>query len=371
MSQVCLCTCNCSALPWIDDVDTNFLYDAAQMRLLTSRVLRRTGFALGASLLMWVPAWGQPEHAKVSVQTCAGLYCELSGTGDPIIALHGLGASLYSWRELVGKIPNHQLILIDFRGAGKSPKPRDKHYSTPEQAELIYRYIRERNLRNLTLMGNSYGGAVALLVALRLYETTEDRKRLSRLILIGSGAYKEGLPSHLKILRTPVIGRSALSLAPRKGIKKVLRDSYYDKCGITDKQIDAYVEPIRSSEGRHALVQMAKQAVPKHIKQITEKYPLIQVPTLILWGDDDRIIRPKTACRLLKDITTSKLVVIKYAGHVPQEEQPAATICQINLFLGSSILCPPQVPRPPDPSGRCKPRVPPKNPFKECPVKNQ
>lgn len=341
------------------------------MRLLTSNVLRRTAFALGASLLMCVPAWGQPEPDKVSVQTCAGLYCELSGSGDPIIALHGLGASLYSWRELVGKIPNHQLILIDFRGAGKSPKPRDKHYSTAEQAELIYQFIREKNLKNLTLMGNSYGGAVALLVALRLGETTEDRARLSRLILIGSGGYKKGLPSHLKILRTPVIGPSALFLAARKAITKVLRDSYYDKCGITDEQIDAYVEPLRSSDGRYALVQTAKQTVPKNIDQISNRYPSIKVPTLILWGEDDRILRPATACCLHKAIKTSKLVVIKYAGHVPQEEQPAATVCQINLFLGSNIPCPPQVPQDPDPSGRCKPRVPPKNPFKECPVKNK
>ena len=351
-------------------MNTNFHYHSAQMRLLTSPVVRCAGFVVAASLLMLVPARGQPETERVSVESCAGLYCELSGSGDPIIALHGLGASLYSWRELVGKIPNHQLIRIDFRGAGKSPKPRDKHYSIHQQAALIHQYIREKNLKNVTLMGNSYGGAVALLVALRLGEATEDPARFARLIVIGGGAYKEGLPSHLKILRTPIIGPST-SLAPRKGIKKVLKDSYYDKCGITDEQVDAYVAPIRSSDARHALVQMAKQAVPKDIKQITEKYRTIKVPTLILWGEDDRIIRPKTACRLHKDIKQSKLVVIKYAGHVPQEEQPAATICQINLFLGSNILCPPQVPRPPDPSGRCKPRVPPKKPFKDCPLKNQ
>jgi pimeloyl-ACP methyl ester carboxylesterase len=340
------------------------------MRLLTSIVLRRTGFVIATILLTSVSVWAEPGPQKVSVEKCAGLHCELSGSGDPIIALHGLGASLYSWRELVGKIPNHQLILIDFRGAGKSPKPRDKHYSSQEQAELIYQYIREKNLKNLTLMGNSYGGAVALLVALRLVETKEA-DRLSRLILIGSGAYKEDQPGHLKLLRMPVIGRALLFLAPRIGIKKVLKDSYYDKCGITDEQVDAYVEPIRSSAGRYGVAQMAKQAVPKNIKEITDRYPTINVPTLILWGEDDRILDSRTACRLDNDLKQSDLVIIKYAGHVPQEEQPAATICQINLFLGSNISCPPQVPRPPDPSRRCKPRVPPKNPFKGCPVKKQ
>lgn len=343
------------------------------MRGLSQSFLHRTSLAVGVSLAMWGSALGQSEPKKVLVQGCAGLHCEMFGSGDPIIALHGLGASLYSWRELIGKIPNHQLMLIDLRGAGKSPKPRDKHYSTAEQAELIYQFIREKNLKNLTLMGNSYGGAVALLVALRLGETAEDRARLSRLILIGSGGYKEGLPIHLKILRTPVIGWLALHvfLTPRKAARKVLRDSYYDKCGITDEQVDAYARPIGGPGGRYALLQTAKQAVPKNIDQITSQYPTITVPTLILWGEDDRVIRPPTACRLNNAIKTSKLVVIKYAGHVPQEEQPAATICQINLFLGSNIPCPTQEPRAPDPSKRCKPRVPPKNPFKECPYEKQ
>lgn len=337
------------------------------MTRLIQTLTVRISLILAISALMCVPGVGQSEPECKS-QT--GLHCDWSGSGDPIIALHGLGASLYSWRELKGKIPNHRLILIDVRGAGKSPKPHDKHYSTPEQAELIYQFIREKDLKNLTLMGNSYGGAVALLVALKLGETTEDRERFSRLILIGSGGYKQGLPTHLKILRTPIIGWLALHvfMTPRAAARKVLRDSYYDKCKITDEQIDAYAGPIGEPGGRYALLQTAKQTVPENIDEITSRYPTITVPTLILWGEDDRIIGPPTACRLHDAIKPSKLVIIKYAGHVPQEEQPDATICQINLFLGSNTPCPTQLPPTPDPTKRCKPRKPPKHPFKECPT---
>ncbi|MDQ6652206.1 MAG: alpha/beta hydrolase, partial [Acidobacteriota bacterium] len=69
--------------------------------------------------------------------TKSGLNCEIYGSGDPILAVHGLGASLYSWRKLKGQLPDHQLILIDLRGSGKSPKPHDKHYSIHDQANLI------------------------------------------------------------------------------------------------------------------------------------------------------------------------------------------------------------------------------------------
>ena len=90
------------------------------------------------------------------------------GSGDPILAIHGLGASVYTWRNLKGRLPDHKLILIDLKGHGESPKPHDTNYSIPDQAELVLKFIREQDLRNLTLMGNSYGGAVSLMVAIRL-----------------------------------------------------------------------------------------------------------------------------------------------------------------------------------------------------------
>src|SRR6266508_3854539 len=120
-------------------------------------------FWLITSLLMTVPALAQSvagAPARAS-DPCAGsyLHCVSYGSGDPIIALHGLGATLYSWRNLVDKFPNHQLILLDLKGAGDSPKPHDRHYSIEDQANLILQFIRQNDLKNLTLMGNSYGGA--------------------------------------------------------------------------------------------------------------------------------------------------------------------------------------------------------------------
>src|SRR6185436_3457930 len=108
--------------------------------------------------------------------TLTRLHCEIYGTGDPMLFLHGLGGSSYSWREMVEPLkPYYQVILIDFRGEGQSPKPNDKHYSIEEQAELIYQFIDEKKLRRLTLVGNSYGGAVSLLLAIRLCAEKDSR----------------------------------------------------------------------------------------------------------------------------------------------------------------------------------------------------
>jgi len=67
----------------------------------------------------------------------SGLHYVICGSGDPIIALHGLGGSLYTWRNLKSSFPNHQLILIDLKGAGDSDKPHDQRYSVKDQSDLI------------------------------------------------------------------------------------------------------------------------------------------------------------------------------------------------------------------------------------------
>jgi len=132
-----------------------------------------------------------------------------------MLFLHGLGGNTYSWRYMVAPFSGgHQVILIDFRGEGKSPKPDDDHYSIIEQGDLIHQFILEHDLKKLTLVGNSYGGAVSLLVAMKL--CAENPSRLSKLVLIDAGGYPDHLPLFLKLLRTPIIGWLFRSLVASK-----------------------------------------------------------------------------------------------------------------------------------------------------------
>lgn len=67
------------------------------------------------------------------------LHHEIYGTGNPVLCLHGFGASLFSWRNFVAPLsPIYQLILIDLKGCGDSPKPPDSHYSTKDHADLTW-----------------------------------------------------------------------------------------------------------------------------------------------------------------------------------------------------------------------------------------
>ncbi len=264
------------------------------------------------------------------------------GTGQPLLAIHGLGASMYSWREFVkvkDTFPGYQIILIDLKGSGNSAKPRNKNYSIKTQRDLVYQFILEQNLTNLTLVGNSYGGAVSLILTMKLMK--QNPGLLTKLILIDSGGSNKLLPWYLKLMRIPVLGWLALEiLTPAEAADTVLKNAYYDSCLITKEQIAAYAAPLAATNGKYALLQIAKGAVPKDIKKIMRQYSTITVPTFILWGADDKVIPLAIGEMLHRKIKGSSLDLVKECGHVPQEEKPAATICWMRNVLGlPSIPC--------------------------------
>ena len=227
---------------------------------------------------------------------------------------------------------DYKLVLLDFKGFGASPKPKDKQYSILEHAEHAYQLIVEQDLQNFTLIGNSFGGAVSLLLAIRL--CAESPRRLKKLILIDSGGYNLHLPIHLKLMRTPIIGWLALHLLPpRVSAHFVLKNSYYDAKKITQEQIEAYARPIADKGGRHALLKTAQQIIPENIDEVIAKYPTINVPTLIIWGKQDEVIPLVIGEMLDAAIPTSSMTTIDRSAHIPQEETPEAVVPLVLDFL--------------------------------------
>jgi pimeloyl-ACP methyl ester carboxylesterase len=269
------------------------------------------------------------------VSASTTLYREVYGDGDPILCLHGLGASMFTWRHFITPFSQkNKLILVDFKGSGKSPKPFDRRYSIDDKAEDIYNLIIAENLTNLTLVGNSLGGGVALLVAIRLAQ--EDANRLSKLILIDSAGDKKHVPSHLKLIRS-ILGALILYLIPSKlASSMTLRVCYYDRKKITSEQIEAYSAPFENPGARYALLQTAKQCIPSNFDDIVAKLPTLKVPTLILWGREDQVIPLIVGQFLHQLIPNSTLEVIEKCGHVPHEERPDETVALISRFLATN-----------------------------------
>lgn len=266
------------------------------------------------------------------MSTGINLHFETHGSGSPILMLHGFGASLYTWRYLVPAFTtSNKLILVDLKGFGKSPKPKDKFYRIQDQADLIYQFIVQQDLRGFTLIGHSMGGGVALLVSLMLAKEKSDR--LSRLVLIDSAGYRQKLPAFIAILRIPIIGPLS-SLLPNTIKARIgLKTSYFDDTKITRDQVAAYAEPLSSDGGSYALFRTAEMLIPADIDQISSQYNQITVPTLIVWGRNDEVVPLEIGNRLHEAIANSELTIIDRCGHIPHEEKPAETIEVVRSFL--------------------------------------
>lgn len=270
------------------------------------------------------------------------LHYETYGQGDPVILLHGLGANIYSWRHLIKPLEDrHRVIVFDLKGFGLSPKPPDGHYSMFDQAELIYRFIIAKDLTRLTLVGHSFGGAVAMLVAAKLLE--QHPGRIERLVVIDTVSYPQKLPPMLRLLRTPVLGGLGMYLIPdRVKVRNLLRTIYYDPSKITPEQITAYAAPLSLPGAKYAMRQSARQLIPENLGEVIAQYPKITVPTLIIWGAEDHIIPLALGERLHQAIPDSKLVIIPRCGHDPPEECPVPLLEVLQPFLEGKN--PPQQP---------------------------
>lgn len=261
------------------------------------------------------------------------LYYESYGSGDPILLIHGFGGNTYSWHELIPILSQKNKVLaVDLKGFGRSPKPKDSSYSVYDQARLIIRFIQKHDLNNLTLVGHSLGGAISMVVALNLI--IDEPGLLSRLILIDCVAYKQSLPGFIRTLRIPLLGPIILSLiSSKKMCRSVLKLAYYEDSKISDITVSSYAKPIDSKGGKYALIQTAKNIIPKDFENLYSCYRDIEIPTLILWGKEDEIIPLWVGKRLNSEISGSKLIILEKCGHIPHEEKPKETIEVITKFL--------------------------------------
>jgi pimeloyl-ACP methyl ester carboxylesterase len=257
------------------------------------------------------------------------------GKGNPMVLLHGLGASSCAWDKVSKYLSeNNKLYLIDLKGFGLSDKPLDDKYSANDQSEIILDFIEKNNLKDIILVGHSFGGTVALLTCIKSME--EKNNLIKGLILIGSPAYRQKLPQFTKLLKIPVLNELLLVFLPNSiCVKMVLRSSFFDYKKITKDIVKNYGNFLDTSGAYHALISTAHQVFPRNVDWIISNYKNIKIPVLLIWGDHDHIIPLSIGQRLSKDIPNSKLVIVPECGHIPQEEKPKETAKIISDFLNS------------------------------------
>lgn len=306
----------------------------AKSELKATLGLAAIAVILGACGLSAGDGVGGPFARLGPPEAPVNLYYEEQGKGPPVLLLHGFGASTFTWRHIVPELARtHRVIAVDFKGFGQSDKPFDERYSVLDQAELIAQLVEDKDLRNLTIVGHSFGGGVALRLALEA-DTRLDG-RIARLVLLDSIAYQQQIPVFFRLLEVPLVSQVGVRMVPPEMQTRVaLQIAYHDDSKIDPEQVEIYAAPLKTAAGKHAIVQSARQIVPKDIDTLPERFKTITLPTLILWCDHDRIVPLDVGIKLRRTLPNSTLRLVEGCGHMPQEEQPGATLLLLKGFIG-------------------------------------
>ena len=259
-----------------------------------------------------------PSH-KISVAGIGVHYVE-AGKGPVLLFLHGLGGS---WKDWAANLPafasTHRVMAIDFPGFGDSEKP-EVEYSIEMLTSIVEKFLQERRLENINLVGHSMGGIVALNLAAR------PNSRVKKLVVTDAVGIRDKAEFLSYAMTKKILGPEtrweSLEGTLQEEFKSMIESFFQNQKPKTAREFFESLPKVPFS-GKPFLpmtpnVQMAASIIDFDIRP---KLSSVGQPTLILWGAKDPVAPPQDASFLQKEIRQSTLVLFPNCGHSPMIEQ--------------------------------------------------
>ncbi len=228
------------------------------------------------------------------------------GQGEAIVLLHGL----------FGTLSNFEHIIEHFKGRYRVIIPMLPLYDMPvittgvkTLAEFVKKFLKHKNLDQVTLLGNSLGGHVALVCQERWPE------RIHSMVLTGSSGLYEN-----------AFGGSYPKREDKNFIKEKTEKTFFDPKHATEELVEEVYEIVNNRAKLIKVLALAKSAIRHNMK---DDLPKINIPVLLIWGKNDIITPPEVAEEFHAGISGSELHWIDHCGHAPMMEHPQ----QFNTFL--------------------------------------
>lgn len=231
--------------------------------------------------------------------------------GPRIVLIHGFGTANTSW-SAVGPLlarAGYATYALDLGGFGLSSKAWEASYGHREQADLVAAWMAQLGLETATIVGHSMGGNVAAHLALR------HPQRVTHLIL-EAPAILSGLFTTPRQLRA-LVQVPGLRQVARLAVRRIIQGSDFSQFEASNPQV---LRVLRTADWDLALVAMARDSWANRLSP--EELRRITVPTLLLWGADDRTIPVTDSVRLQALLPQARFVSMPGAGHMAHEEDP-------------------------------------------------
>ena len=261
------------------------------------------------------------------------------GTAPVLLLVHGLGCNRHTWDPVWDDLAQrYTLIAPDLLGHGESDKPRGD-YSPGAFANGMRDLITVLGIDRVTVVGHSFGGAVAMQFGYQFPERTQ------RLVLVDPGGLGRevtvliralGMPGYqlaLAALTAPVVRQlntGVLRLLARSGLRD-LRDL---------GEVADVVESLRDPRTRYAVHKLVAGVIDwrgQSIGMEDRAYLTEAMPLCVLWGADDRVLPVKHAAMVSTIAPAARVVVLEDAGHFPHKDQPEEFVELVADFIDSTV----------------------------------
>lgn len=259
----------------------------------------------------------QHERAKIH-------YLE-AGTGEPLILVHTVGQSLYTWRRVFNRLSEHyRVIAPDLLGHGYSDRPLTFGYSIEEQADALRRFMDALGIESAHFAAFSMGCAYALKFAMQYPE------RVGRLVLLSPGGVTQDMPLSIRMIDSPMLGFLASRLYNLRTVEKLLQEAVFDLTNIAPDVVQEYYRPVSDPEGRRA-IRLSLQYFED--EEIIANLRTLAADTLILMGAEDKWHNAETCELYHAAMRNAGFSVVRNAGHLMHEEKPERFIAALLEFI--------------------------------------
>jgi pimeloyl-ACP methyl ester carboxylesterase len=223
------------------------------------------------------------------------------GIGEPVVVLHGLMGQMQHWDTVLDAVGDgYRLIAPTLPGF----HPELREASVGELGRHVLCFLDALDIPRAVLGGNSLGGHVALRLAL------EHGERVSGLVLTGSsGLFERGFTSGVP------------HRPDRAWVRRKMEEVFFDPALVTDGWVEDVHRLVTTPASAMRILRLARDARRDNLE---ERLGEIRVPTLLIWGLEDRITPPEVAERFRDLIPDTHLWRLSECGHTPMLERPEA-----------------------------------------------
>ena len=262
----------------------------------------------------------------------------MAGSGPALLLIHGLTGSSTTWREVMPALADRFTVIApDLLGHGESAKPRGD-YSLGAFASGIRDLLVTLGIQRATVVGHSLGGGVAMQMAYQFPE------RCERLVLVNSGGLGKEVHAILRAVTLPG-AELVLPVVLLPQVQRFLADlgaiagRVGFRLGVRGAEIWRSYSGLTETRGRVAFIHTVRSVIDVTGQRVSARdrvYLAREVPTLIIWGDRDRIIPVSHAYAAHELMEGSTLRIVEGADHFVPFEAPAAFLDALLGFIDTT-----------------------------------